>query len=173
MPELLSRVLETVRARPAVHGVHGACPDDLLERVSGGCDTLRHPTPSGLTGWGSDASSPLVVWQWQASALGRQHARLALASAALSVSAAVAHDRAPGRTLDALARALGAEARGAVVLPADLRWEPSGGAVRDAVFGRGILFLARAPKDETRDVWRARVLLSPEGSALGVWARTT
>jgi hypothetical protein len=38
----------------------------------------------------------------------------------------------------------------------------------DAVIGRWALFLARAPGEETRDVWRARVRVSPEGSVIGV-----
>ncbi len=101
--------------------------------------------------------------------LRRQHARLALATAGLSVFAALGRDKAPGRALDALAQALGAEAKGALVSGADLRWEPSSGLVGDAVLGRGILFLARGGTDDTRDVWRARVRLSPEGEALGVW----
>jgi len=38
------------------------------------------------------------------------------------------------------------------------------------LIGRWALFLARAPGDDTRDVWRARVRVSPEGSVIGVAA---
>ena len=50
----------------------------------------------------------------------------------------------------------------------DIRWEPSGGAVADATIGRWALFLARGPGEDARDVWRARVRVSPEGSVLDV-----
>jgi hypothetical protein len=83
---------------------------------------------------------------------------------------------APGRDLDALARALGHAARApaaggtldAEVSTPDIRWEPSGGMLADAVVGRWVLFLARQPGEETRDVWRARVRLSPEGDVLDI-----
>ena len=75
---------------------------------------------------------------------------------------------APGRDLVALAAALGASALGASVSPGDIRWAPSGGLLSDAVVGRWALFLARSPGQDTRDVWRARVRVSPEGSVIGV-----
>lgn len=50
----------------------------------------------------------------------------------------------------------------------DLRWEPSGGVLTDLFSGRFILFLGSATADGPRDVYRARVRLSPEGRPLGV-----
>jgi hypothetical protein len=89
-------------------------------------------------------------------------------SAILGVWSATPSEAATGRDLEAFARALGRSASGALVLPADIRWEPSGGAIWDAVFGRRVLFVASNPVDETRDVWRARVRLSPEGGVIEV-----
>ncbi len=80
------------------------------------------------------------------------------------------HGPAPGRDLGILADALGRAAGGARVDPADVRWQPSEGIFADAVLGRWALFLARAPGEDTRDVWRARVRVSPDGDALDVRA---
>lgn len=75
---------------------------------------------------------------------------------------------APGRDLGLLAAALGRSAGGASVRPEDVRWQSSGGMFADAVLGRWVLFLARAPGEDTRDVWRARVRVSPDGAAIDV-----
>jgi hypothetical protein len=93
---------------------------------------------------------------------------LIAASAGLAALAGVARDPAPRRDLDALAAALGRAAGGARVAPVDIRWEPSGGLLADAVVGRWALFLASGAGDDTRDVWRARVRVTPEGGALDV-----
>jgi hypothetical protein len=66
-----------------------------------------------------------------------------------------------------LARALGA-ATGAVVHPEDIRWEPSRGVLSDLVCGRFALYLASPTDSSPRDVYRARVRLSPEGRPLSV-----
>jgi hypothetical protein len=66
-----------------------------------------------------------------------------------------------------LAQALG-EASGAVVDPNDVRWEPSGGLVSDLLVGRFAIFLASDAPNAPRDVWRARVRLSPEGRPIDV-----
>src|SRR5580692_10845536 len=76
--------------------------------------------------------------------------------------------RAPGRDLDALAESLGNAADDAHVATEDLRWEPSRGVLGDLLFGRRLLFLARGKQDETRDVWRARVRVTPDGSVIDV-----
>jgi hypothetical protein len=68
-----------------------------------------------------------------------------------------------------LASLLG-EATNAVVEPNDLRWEPSHGVAADLLVGRFVLFLGSATKGAPRDVYRARVRLSPEGRPLGVAA---
>jgi hypothetical protein len=66
-----------------------------------------------------------------------------------------------------LASALAA-ASGTVVEARDLRWEPSAGLLPDLVWGRFVLFLGSAEAGGARDVFRARVRLSPEGHVLGV-----
>lgn len=91
---------------------------------------------------------------------------LALFGAAALV-AGVARGAAVGHELGALALALGRAAT-AEVSGDDVRWEPSNGPVGDVVLGRSVLFLARHAGDETRDVWRARVRVSPEGDVLEV-----
>jgi len=101
----------------------------------------------------------------------RLHARPALACGAVGAALAVSRGGAPGRDLDALADALARATSGAgdgTVAAADVRWEPSGGALADVVEGRWVLFLARRAGDETRDVWRARARVSPEGLVLEV-----
>ena len=77
----------------------------------------------------------------------------------------------PGRDLGRLARALGVAAGGAAVSAGmTSAGSPPSGPADDLLFGRWALFLARAPGDDTRDVWRARVRLTPEGQALDVSA---
>jgi len=93
---------------------------------------------------------------------------VALACALAASAACVAHGSAPGRDLDALARALGRRADGSLVAPADIRWEPSGGIVSDLLVGRWVLFLARAPGEENRDVWRCRARVAPDGSVVDI-----
>ena len=68
---------------------------------------------------------------------------------------------------DALGRSMGGGAEGTVA-GADVRWEPSGGALADVVSGRRVLFLARRAGEDTRDVWRARARVSPEGDVVEV-----
>lgn len=68
-----------------------------------------------------------------------------------------------------LASLLG-KASGTVVRAEDLRWEPSRGVLGDLVSGRFVLFLGSTQADGPRDVYRARVRLSPEGHPLGVAA---
>ena len=95
--------------------------------------------------------------------------RLSLLCAALGgVFAGCCGAPAPGRDLDALARALSASAHAGPVATGDVRWTPSAGALSDLVIGRWVLFLARPDGEETRDVWRARVHTTPDGSVLGV-----
>lgn len=78
---------------------------------------------------------------------------------------------APGDDVAALAQHLGRAAAplgGAVVHGEDVRWEPSGGPVQDALMGRFVLFLGAPKEGEPRDVYRARVRTSPEGHVLTV-----
>jgi hypothetical protein len=93
--------------------------------------------------------------------------RLATTCAVFAGSFAIGRGVAPRKDIVDLAGAL-AEASGGVVEPRDVRWEPSEGAVSDFVFGRWALFLASDAPGGPRDVWRARVRLTPEGRPLGV-----
>jgi hypothetical protein len=95
--------------------------------------------------------------------------RAPLVAACVAVASLVGAGRgcAPDAGLDGLARAL-ATASGASVDGADVRWEPSGGAISDVVLGRRVLFLARRAGEDARDLWRARVRVTPEGTVLDV-----
>jgi hypothetical protein len=99
-----------------------------------------------------------------------ERGRLALVCGAAGTWGAFTAGPASGGDLDALARSLGRSAGGLSVSSADIRWLPSDGVLADAIRGRPVLFLARPANDEPRDVWRARVRLSPEGGALEVGA---
>ncbi len=98
----------------------------------------------------------------------RSRAPLAGACAAVALAVAMARSPAPRRDLASLAAALGQVAGGVTVDPDGIRWQPSEGALADVTSGRWVLFLARSPGEEARDVWRARVRVSPEGSAIEV-----
>ncbi|MDP9002476.1 MAG: hypothetical protein M3O46_20490, partial [Myxococcota bacterium] len=98
----------------------------------------------------------------------RSRSPLALACFAVGTWAGMSCEAPASHDVDALARALGRSANGGLVLATDVHWEPSGGAVSDAVLGRRVLFVARGQGDDARDVWRARVRLSLDGAALYV-----
>ncbi len=70
--------------------------------------------------------------------------------------------------IDDLARRLGEEAGGVVVAPSEVRWEPSAGVAADLLLGRQVVFLASESAGAPRDVYRARVRLTPEGRPLVV-----
>ncbi len=105
--------------------------------------------------------APLVLWLWL-----RSRSRVPLTAGAIAAAVGLCHSAPPGGDLQELARALSGAAGGALVRTADLRWEPSGGVLSDLVLGRGLLFLASAPGEDARDVWRARVRVAPEGYVL-------
>jgi hypothetical protein len=98
----------------------------------------------------------------------RRRGSVAVGCVAAALGACAAQGEAPGHDLDALAAAMGRAAGGAAVNPADIRWEPSRGWLCDLVLGRMSLFLARAAGEDARDVWRARVRVAPDGSAIDV-----
>ncbi len=100
------------------------------------------------------------------------HGRVAVAAGALAAGMGLGHAEAPGHDLVALGRALSVAAGGAHVDPADLRWAPSQGDLADEVLGRWVLFLAKSVGDDTRDVWRARARVTPEGAVLDVGSAT-
>jgi hypothetical protein len=94
--------------------------------------------------------------------------RLVACSAALGLLAGFSREDPPRRDLGRLALALGRAAGGATVSVGDVRWAPSEGLIEDVISGRWVVFLARKAGEDARDVWRARVRLSPEGDALEV-----
>jgi len=100
----------------------------------------------------------------------RDRAPIVLACGLLGAVTAVHHGPAPGGDLQALVAALGHAAGGpggdARVLGDDVRWAPSEGVIADATVGRWVLFLARSAGEDTRDVWRARARVSPEGDVI-------
>jgi hypothetical protein len=98
----------------------------------------------------------------------RARGPIAGAFAGLATVVGLGRSTAPGRDLGVLAISLGQAAGGARVNRDDIRWQPSEGMLADAVRGRWALFLARAPGEDTRDVWRARVRVSPDGDAIDV-----
>jgi hypothetical protein len=93
--------------------------------------------------------------------------RVATTCAVFAGSFAIGRGVAPRKDIVDLAAAL-SEATAGVVEPRDVRWEPSRGVVSDFVVGRWALFLASATPGGPRDVWRARVRLTPEGRPLDV-----
>ena len=93
--------------------------------------------------------------------------RVATTCAVFAGSFALGRGVAPRKDIVDLAGAL-ADASGGVVEPRDVRWEPAGGVTSDFVFGRWAIFLASETAGGPRDVWRARVRLTPEGRPLEV-----
>lgn len=73
----------------------------------------------------------------------------------------------PQKTLEGLTKALG-QAAHVVVRPNDFVWEGSDGVLSDVTSGRRVLFLGGERAGSPRDVYRARVRLSPEGRPLEV-----
>ncbi|MBX3184527.1 MAG: hypothetical protein KIT72_02635 [Polyangiaceae bacterium] len=95
-------------------------------------------------------------------------ARAPLAGLLLLIALAVrvARQGPPERSLPGLAGML-AEATGVEVLPGEIRWEPSRGALKDLTLGRPVLFTGATPGGP-RDVYRAFVRVSREGQPLSV-----
>ncbi len=87
--------------------------------------------------------------------------------AAFAGAFAIGRGVAPRKDIVDLAHALG-DAAGGVVEPHDVRWEPSDGVMSDFIGGRWAIFLASQSTGGPRDVWRARVRLTPEGRPLEV-----
>ena len=77
--------------------------------------------------------------------------------------------------IDDFARQLGGSVGGLAglahgkVLPADIRWESSQGPLLDYVVGRRVLFLASETAEGSRDLYRARVRVAPEGRVLQIF----
>jgi hypothetical protein len=75
----------------------------------------------------------------------------------------------PTKTLPELAAALG-HASSTHVAVTDVQWEAAGSAWADMVFGRYVTFLGAQTEGGPRDVYRARVLVSYEGTPFHVGA---
>ncbi len=87
--------------------------------------------------------------------------------AALAAAAALLGAAPPPRHIEGVALALEAAAHG-VVKPENIRWEPASTPLNDATRGRWVLFLASDTASAPKDLWRARVTVSPEGAPLEV-----
>lgn len=92
-----------------------------------------------------------------------------VAVVALGAAAASMSEGGSATDVKELAVELG-RASGAVVRPEDIRWESTNGVLGDLTIGRFVLFLGSAAPSGPRDVYRARVRLSPEGRPLSVGA---
>ncbi len=88
---------------------------------------------------------------------------VALLAISLRLTAHGPHER----SVAGVARML-AEATGGVVTPDALVWEPSGGFLSDTFVGRHVLFLGAARAGEPKDVYRASVRLTLDGSPIHV-----
>ncbi len=93
--------------------------------------------------------------------------RIAGLIAALALGRACLAGPPPPKTLEGLVGALG-QAAHVVVRPNDFVWEASEGILGDFSSGRRVLFLGAEKSGAPRDVFRARVRLSPEGRPLEV-----
>jgi hypothetical protein len=93
--------------------------------------------------------------------------RFAAAVALVALARACLAGPPPPKSLDGLCKALG-EAAHVVVHPNDFVWEASDGVSSDLANGRRILFLGADREGAPRDLFRARVRLSPEGRPLEV-----
>jgi hypothetical protein len=93
--------------------------------------------------------------------------RLALFFGLLGAVLALCRNGAPGSDIGELALALGAASSGHV-RPSDVKWTAPGGAIGDAIFGRSVVFLSSVQPNGPRDVWRARIRVSPEGHLVSI-----
>lgn len=75
--------------------------------------------------------------------------------------------RPPERTLAGVARMLGNSISG-VVRPEELIWERSPGVLEELLLGRRVLFLGAERAGSARDLYRARVRVTPDGQPLSV-----
>ncbi|MEO8874931.1 MAG: hypothetical protein ABI461_05025, partial [Polyangiaceae bacterium] len=93
--------------------------------------------------------------------------RILVAAGFAALAAQALRGAMPSNDIASVAAYLG-DAMGGVVLPKDVHWEPSGGMVADYISGRWALFLGSSVSGAPRDLYRARVRLSPEGHPLQV-----
>src|SRR5256885_1976872 len=93
--------------------------------------------------------------------------RAILFAAGLALAGRFSRPAPPPRTVEGLARMLGAASAG-TVSPLDIAWEPSPGILSEVLWGRRILFLSRTSPDAPRDLFRARVRVTLEGRPVRV-----
>jgi hypothetical protein len=124
--------------------------------LAGGADTERTspPVPTSI-------SAEKTPFRWAVLRLGGTAGGLALV-AAMALPPSIRD-----REIGSLALALGESIHGSV-LPEDVRWEPAANVAEEYVAGRWAVFLGSDRAGAPRDVWRARVRLSPEGQPLTV-----
>lgn len=99
--------------------------------------------------------------------LAKTSGKVAAIVALVAAARACAAGPPPPKTLDGLVQALGTASH-SVVRANDFVWEVSDGMVADFTKGRRILFLGADKAGAPRDLYRARVRLSPEGRPLEV-----
>jgi len=99
--------------------------------------------------------------------LARSSGRIAGLVALLALGRACLAGPPPPKTLEGLLGALGNAAH-VVIRPNDFIWEASSGIAGDFADGRRVLFLGAEKAGAPRDVFRARVRLSPEGRPLEI-----
>ena len=89
--------------------------------------------------------------------------------AGLAIVGGALYPAPPPRTLAALAEMLGNRARAAPLSPSEIAWEPSPGIAAELLWGRRVLFLARAEMVRRRDLYRAYVRVTLEGRPVILW----
>ncbi len=115
------------------------------------------PRPRPLGARAIEALRTVARSSWRATAL------VSLVSVARTCSAPAA----PQKSLEGLLEALATSAH-VTIKPTDFVWERSEGVVGDFLDGRHVLFLGSDRPGSTRDLFRARVRLTPEGRPLEV-----
>jgi hypothetical protein len=96
--------------------------------------------------------------------------RRALLLGLLAASAAVSHcstPKPPERSVEGMAKMLGAAVNG-VVKPEEMIWEQSPGVLEELLLGRRVLFLGASHAGAARDLYRARVRVTLDGQPLSV-----
>jgi hypothetical protein len=97
----------------------------------------------------------------------RRRAAVLTVASLLALSLRCAGNSPRERSLEGLSQMLG-EATSSVVHPDSVVWEPSPGFWTEIFYGRRVLFLGAPKEGEPRDVYRARVRLTLDGSPIQV-----
>jgi hypothetical protein len=99
---------------------------------------------------------------------GRSRGQALGLAACVAAFARVGLPELPEPSVDGLSGMLGA-ASGVEVRPGELVWAPRGGVMGELVRGRPVLYLG-ARRDAPKDLYRARVRLTPRGQPIAVRA---